>query len=111
MRLDNYSKFLDEWFEEIEKLRISVAGLPLDHLGYSASSGSEYDELKRELLEIAKLVREVIISDRRVGVFELNKPLKYKNYLIPGVELVEPVAGEEARTGFEHAEFTLDSSF
>ena len=111
MKIDEYSVFLDLWFLEIEKLGIDVTNLPLDHLGFSASSAEEYDKIKVEFLAAGKLFREAMVSDRRVGVFELFKPLKYEDYLISAVELIEPKAGESRKSGFEHAEFTIDFPF
>ncbi|MEK7101370.1 MAG: VOC family protein [Patescibacteria group bacterium] len=111
MKIDEYSGFLDSWFLAIEKLGIDVVNLPLDHLGYSAGSSEEYDKIKLEFLTAGRLFREAMISDRRVCIFELFKPLKYKDYLISAVELIEPKAGELPRSGFEHAEFTIDFPF
>ena len=111
MRIDDYSNFLDSWFFEIKKLGIDVIDFPLDHLGYSASSGGEYDKIKLEFLTMGKIFREAIVSNRRVGIFELFKPLKYKDYLISAVELIEPKTRELPRSGFEHAEFTINFPF
>jgi len=111
MKIDEYINFLDSWFLEIEKMGIDVAGLPLDHLGYSASSNEEYDKIKLEFLTSGKLFREAMVSGRRVGIFEIFKPLKYKDYLISAVELIEPKTGESRKSGYEHAEFTIDFPF
>ncbi|MEK7154494.1 MAG: VOC family protein, partial [Patescibacteria group bacterium] len=111
MKIDEYSAFLDSWLLEIEKIGINVTDFPLDHLGYSAGSSEEYDKIKLEFLIAGKLFREAMVSGRRVGIFELFKPLKYKDYLISAVELIEPKAGELRRSGYEHAEFTINSPF
>lgn len=111
MILDTYSVFLDSWFSEIEKLGIDVTGFTLDHLAYCVSSSSEFDVTKTEFLKISKLVREVIVSERRVAVFRLTEPLKYKDYFITAIELIEPKKGEITKSGFEHAEFTIDIPF
>ena len=111
MRIDDYSNFLDSWFFEIKKLGIDVIDFPLDHLGYSVSSGEEYDKIKSEFLAMGKLFREAMVSGRRVSIFELFKPLKYEDYLISAVELIEPKTGESRKSGYEHAEFTIDFPF
>lgn len=111
MKIDGYQGFLDSWFLEIERMGINVSGFPLDHLGYSASSAEEYDQVKLEFLKAGKLSREAIVSDRRIGIFEPFKPLKYKNHLITAVELIEPKTGESRRSRYEHAEFTIDLPF
>ena len=111
MILKDYSNFLDSWFSEIEKSGIDISGLPLDHLGYSVASSKEYDTTKKKLMSLGKLIREVIISDRRVSVFQLTNPLNYKDYFTSAIELIEPKKGEKPHSGFEHAEFTLNFSF
>ncbi len=111
MILSEYKNFLDEWLGHIKKLGIDVSDMTLDHLGYAAESGSDYNDKKEELLEVANLAREVIVSGRRVGVFELKQPLMYKDYSISAVELLEPIVNEAQRPGFEHAEFTTKKSF
>lgn len=111
MKIDEYLVFLDSWFLEIKKMGIDVTDLPLDHLGYSAGSSEEYDKIKLDFLIAGKLFREAMVSDRRVGIFELFKPLKYKEHFISAVELIEPKAGESRRSGYEHAEFTIDFPF
>lgn len=111
MRIDGYSDFLDSWFSEIKKLGLDVVNFPLDHLGYGASSSKEYDQIKLEFLTVGQLFREAMVAGRRVGIFKLHKPLKYKSYFISAIELIEPKAGELPRSGFEHAEFTVDFPF
>lgn len=107
---NSLNPFLDEIFEELEKLNIEIAKYKLDHLGYSVSSKSDYDLVKNGLLEIGMLVREPLVSNRRVGVFKLNDPLKYNNILIEAIELIEPKDGESKKEGFEHVEFTVTTS-
>lgn len=92
-------------------MKIDVTGLVLDHIAYKASSDKEYDKLKPEFMEMGELVREVLVGGRRVGVFKLKKPLVYKKYRIPAVELIGPMEGEKVVSGLEHAEFVLKESF
>ena len=79
-----------------------------DIVSHQAKNMMKY---KIELLKLGKLVREVIIGGRRVSVFRLTKPLKYKDYSISALELVEPKSGEKPLSGFEHAEFTISGPF
>ncbi|KKU70066.1 MAG: hypothetical protein UX92_C0005G0037 [Candidatus Amesbacteria bacterium GW2011_GWA1_47_20] len=51
------------------------------------------------------------IEKMGMGIFEIFKPLKYKDYLISAVELIEPKTGESRKSGYEHAEFTIDFPF
>jgi len=111
MRFDQYQDFLRQWFAAIDKLGIDTAGLRLDHMGFSTASADEYEHYKQELRQVGRLVREIEISNRRVGVFELFEPLRYKDHEISAVELMEPVAGEKIKAGWEHAELTIPYPF
>lgn len=110
MNINDFSKFLDDWFQNVDSLGIDYSGMKLDHLGYSVSSNQEYDQEKVTLLEIADLVKEANVSNRRVGVFKFKTPLKYKGQEIEALELIEPKEGETGWTGFEHTEFTTKTN-
>jgi predicted metalloenzyme YecM len=103
--------FLDRLFENLEKVGIDVSGLEMDHIAYKTSSEKEYFELKPDFLKIGSLVKESMVRERRVGIFELNKPWYYKNYKVSAVELIAPKVGEIIKSGFEHAEFVLNESY
>lgn len=104
--------YLDPYFVEIDKCGLDLKNYPLDHIGFSATSKEQYEERKEEFLSIGELVREHIVSGRRVAVFRLNNKLVYRNYEVFALELVEPKSDEiNPVDGFEHAEFTIDVPF
>ena len=105
--MDKISIFLDELLKQIEDVGIDVVNLKIDHIAFSASSSQEYDELLPKYLEEGVLVKEAIISDRRVAIIKLNSPVKYKHYTFNVIELIEPISGEKAISGWEHAEFLV----
>ncbi len=109
--LNNCEQFLDELIQKINELGIDVFGYELDHLGYQASSNEDYDRLKPEFMEIGEIVAEKIVGDRQVGVFKLERKLKYRNYYISAIELVAPKAGEVCPSALEHAEFVIPEDF
>jgi predicted metalloenzyme YecM len=111
MELSDYKDFLDSLFSEIEKSGINVSNLPLDHIGISVSSSGEYEKTKEQFLKLGKLYGEHTVSDRRVSVFQITKPFKYRDYVVSAVEVVEPKAGEKTLTKYEHVEFTIKESF
>ncbi|NMB57168.1 VOC family protein [Candidatus Beckwithbacteria bacterium] len=111
MIIDNYQNFLDQIFQQIKKNKIDVSALQLDHLGYQASSDKDYDRLKPEFLEFAKLKKESLVGERRVGIFELNSSLFYQNYKICAIELIAPKKEQKCDSSFEHAEFVIKESF
>lgn len=83
MILGSYQDFLDRLFVEIDKSSVDVSGYELDHMAYQAELDEEYDKLSPEFVELGKMVAETIVSGRRVGIFMLRKPFKYKKRLIP----------------------------
>jgi predicted metalloenzyme YecM len=107
----NHEAFLNSFFEEIAKSKIDIAGLPLDHIAYQASSSTDYENLIPEFSNLGKFVSEEIVGDRRVAVFRLNTPIQYKNYQIPAVELIESKKGQVCTSAFQHAEFVISQSF
>ncbi len=104
--------YLDPYFLEIEKIGLDLKNYPLDHLGFSATSKEQYETRRDDFLTISSLIREHIVSGRRVAVFRLNTKIKYRQYEIEALELVEPKNDEvNPVDGFEHAEFTIDVPF
>ena len=111
MVLDNYSKFLDKLFADIELKQIDVSAFNLDHIGYQCSSNDDYDVLKPEVEKIAKLASENIVGGRRVGIFQLNSPISYKERSIPAIEIIAPKEGQVCPSALEHAEFVINEDF
>ncbi len=109
MNINDFSEFLNKWFANVNSLGIDSSQMTLDHIGYSVSSKEEYDDEKKAILASADLVREAIVSNRRVGVYKFKEPLKYKDFLIEALEVIEPKESETGWTGFEHAEFTTQT--
>lgn len=108
MKVDN---FLDSFFEQIKKVSLDVSGLLLDHVAHQASSSDDYDQIKDDFSKLGKLVSEEVIGGRRVSVFNLDKPLVYKNYQIPVLELIEPKEGQVCESVLQHAEFVYEDPF
>lgn len=111
MILNKFTPFLDKVFDRLKELGVDISKYELDHIAYQASSDADYDRLMPEFLKISKLVNEAIVSNRRVGIFKLNSPFKYKNYSIPAIELIAPKEGQKCPSAAEHAEFVLDEKF
>ena len=110
MNID-YLGFLNSFIEKIEEIGIDVSGLEMDHVAYRASSKEEYETLKTEFLKEGYLIDEADVEGRRVVIYKLHQPIKFRNYLIPALELIEPKAGQNVKSGLEHAEFVLKVPF
>jgi len=109
--MDDAAAFLDAFFKELTTYPIEVQNLQLDHIAYQSGTKENYEFLIPEFLNLGEQIREVMIKDRRVGVFRLYSPIKYNHYEIEAAELIEPVEGKRTNTGWEHAEFVLQESF
>lgn len=111
MILNNYQIFLENLLHNINEKRIDVSNFELDHIGYQTSSNEDYDKLKPEFNKIGELLEEDIVGGRRVGIFKLNDPLEYGEYVIPAVELIAPKEGQVCPSALEHAEFVIDQPY
>ncbi|OGC49665.1 hypothetical protein A2W32_05000 [candidate division WWE3 bacterium RBG_16_37_10] len=107
--LSQVEQFLNNLLQEINNLGIDVNNLKIDHIAYSTNSSEKYENLLPEFMKEGELVKEAMISNRRVAVIKLINPIKYKNQLITAMELIEPIEGEKTILGWEHAEFLVDN--
>ena len=109
MILDNYENFIKTVLDKLNELGINVSGLNMDHIGYQASSNEDYDKLKVEFDAIGERVSEAVVGGRRVGIYKLNKPLRFQQYVNTAIELIAPKAGQVCPSALEHVEFVVDS--
>ncbi len=109
--MNRYHKFLDSFFEQITKTGIDISTYVLDHIAYQASTSNDYDQQKIKFSRLGKEMSEEIIGNRRVAIFKLNTPIKYKKYSIPVLELIEQKENQECSSQFQHAEFIINIPF
>lgn len=107
----DYRSFLDSFFLQIQSSGLDIAGLPLDHIAYQASSTRNYEQKLEKFTPLGDLVSQEIIGGRRVAVFRLTQPLEYKDYQIRALELIEPKEGQICESAFQHAEFVTSKPF
>lgn len=108
MILDNYENFIQKILDKLNEMGVDVSSLNMDHIGYQASSDNDYDKLKAEFDAIGERISEKIVGGRRVGIYKLNKPLRFRQYINTAVELVAPKAGQICPSALEHVEFVID---
>lgn len=109
MNID-HKTFLDLLTNKIKDLGIDLEGAKIDHVAYQTSSSDDYKQMKPEFEKMAKLIREAVVGNRRVGVFKLNAPLEYGGQKINAIELIEPKEGQICKSALEHAEYLLPVS-
>lgn len=108
MIIDNYENFIKKILDKLGELGIDVSNLNMDHIGYQASSDEDYDRLKAEFDAIGKRVSEAVVGGRRVGIYKLNKPLRFRQYVNTAIELIAPKVGQVCPSALEHVEFVID---
>lgn len=111
MILENFEQFMRGILQNIEALGVDVTSFQLDHVGYQASTDEDYDRLRVEFDKLGNRVSEEIVGGRRVGIYELQTPLTYKQYVIPAIELVAPKEGQVCPSALEHVEFVITGDF
>lgn len=109
--LDNFQPFLDKLMQNIADAGIDISALFMDHIAYQASNDDDYDQLKPDFLEMGIEIKEDMVGGRRVGIFELNQPMIYKDRKIPVIELIAPKADQQVKSAYQHAEFVLPESY
>ena len=107
----NITPFLDSFFEQIDKVKLDVTSLPLDHIAYQTSSSRDYHDQLPKLKKLGELVSQETIGGRKVAVVKLETPFSYKDYKIPALELIEPKPNQQCKSAFQHAEFVANQPF
>ncbi len=103
--------FLNDLLEELESKGMVVNHLKADHLCYRVATEGEYQDLKNNLLNHARLLTEAHVNGRPICTFELSTPFRTHGHEVRLLELPAPKPGTNYPTGFEHAEFLIDESF
>lgn len=109
--LDNPTPFLDHIFQYLSVKKIVVTNYQLDHICYRVETEERYQSLKKELLQLGKLLTESQIGGRAIASIKLDQPIVYQSRKIDVLELPAPKKGSFYQEGFEHVEFVIDMPF
>ncbi|MFZ4405040.1 MAG: VOC family protein [Pseudobdellovibrionaceae bacterium] len=90
---------------------IPALSLESDHLCFRVGTTEEYDFYKAAFFNHGKLLTEAMVNGRAISTFRLTSAFKTISHEIPLLELPAPKSGTSYSTGFEHAEFLIDSCF
>lgn len=103
--------FLARVFSEIENANIDLKDWLIDHICYRTSSEENYQESKNYFANLGELLIESEVNGRLIATYKLDEPIKYRDYIIPLVEVPAPKKGKITFEGFEHIEVVIDCSF
>lgn len=109
--IENAQYFLDKVFKEIQSAQIDLKNWEIDHICYRTTSEENYLESKKYFAQLGELLIESEVGGRQIATYKLKKPIKYKNFSIPLVEVPAPKKGKLTPEGFEHIEVVIDCSF
>ena len=102
--------FLHQLFEALDRHRIPVDHLQLDHLCYRVADLGRYTTMKQVLAEQGSLLAESTIGGRHIATYRLHLPIVRGKRHIALVELPAPKADSPYPEGWEHAEFVVPGS-
>lgn len=102
--MDKIKAFLDKLFVDITKSGLDLRGKVIDHIAYRTETPQEYEETKVMFNSLGEQLPESIIRERRIAVYKLRTPIKYKSWEIEAIELLEPAIGDKFKSGWEHIE-------
>lgn len=104
-------ELLDLVFENLSSIGIDITNREIDHFAYRAESKEEYEKLCKQIVDqnIGALIGTIVIRERPISNFKLSKPLIYKHYTIPCLEILSPAEGEKPyKRKLEHIEIIVD---
>lgn len=106
--IGDYSTFLDNILSKVSDDGFDLADfVQIDHMCYRATSTENYEQKKKELGAVARLLGEDLVNGRPISTFRLNEPVMHGPWRIDAIELPAPKAGAEHAEGLEHIEFVL----
>ena len=109
--IGDYVELLDKIFDGLNNLGIQEGELRgLDHIAYRTQDIQKYDDIKKELIPFFDKYNEKKFGGRLILVGRFKKPLKYRQFIISGFELLAPKEHNKFKNGLEHAEFVLVKS-
>jgi predicted metalloenzyme YecM len=82
--------FLTQLFHNLSSIHIDLSGLVIDHITYRATTSDEGDALCAEWDAKYSLLKSAQINGREVLVYQCEPPIQYKQWSIPGLELMYP---------------------
>ncbi len=72
-----------------------------DMVNYECSTIDRYDEVKKALLESAKLLSEIEHGERLISIFQAEPALKAGSWHVPHIELLQPKPTRENIDGID----------
>jgi predicted metalloenzyme YecM len=102
--------FIESLYSQMLERDLNISALYIDHLCYRVGNLARYNEIKELLNSFGKLLTEKEIGGRPIASFKLHSAIKFKDQLIPLIELPSPKSGKVYAEGWEHFEMVTRGS-
>ena len=107
---EDVCKFMDRWLIAMTAYRLvgELENRVIDHVCYRCETEEQYHDAVALMVGAGHEVAGTsIIGGRPISTIRLKKPIKWKKWEIPAVEIPMPKPGRPKRKGWEHAEVAL----
>ncbi len=111
MNLSAIPPFLDNLFIQLQSIGMDLNGKVIDHICYRTSSLENYQAAKEKASLLGELLIESEVNGRPIATYKLDRPIAYKDWVIPLIEVPAPKKGKLTPQGFEHIEVVITESF
>ena len=106
--LPDVSTFITTIDTELARLGIRRDELAMmDHLCYRVDTNERYEQLRREIGQIAILIDQSEVSGRQISTYEFDEPIVASGWRVPYLELPAPKDGSPYPEGLEYAELVV----
>lgn len=105
--LNEAPRFISQVLLALKGLNCDVVNLELDHICYRTETLDDYQELKKQLSVLNKLLADNVHNGREISVFELSSPIVFQERYVKVFELPAPNKLKSYETGYEHVEFVV----
>jgi predicted metalloenzyme YecM len=106
------SEFFKKLEKELQNSRIELQNdWFIDHICYRTKDNIEYEKVKSDFSTKGVLLIESMVGGRLIATYKLSSPLRYKDFIIPLIEIPAPKTGRISQSGYEHIEIVVKESF
>lgn len=105
--------FLDGWWERLRAMGLHEEllreGRQIDHVCWRCATAQEHDDAVRALSApgVGSVAGSSMVGGRVITTVELSTPVRWRDWLVPAIEVPMPKRGRPKPSGFEHAEVAL----
>ena len=107
----DFKAFMNDILNFAQEANLDASNLEIDHAALRFKKAEDVDLLLSELKDLSNILSQAVVNGRKIYILKLNKPLVFKNYSIPCLELPYPSKDHDyPKDGWEHVEFVIQNS-